>query len=380
MKKTTEEFIADARKVHGDKYDYSKVKYDGHRKPVCIICPIHGEFYQTPESHLAPRGCRKCGVEKNSKNHILTNEQFISRAKVVHGDRYDYSEVQYIKSIIKVKIKCNKCGSCFWQTPNAHLRGANCPICENHYMDLEMFKERAAKVHNNKYIYDKTVYLSANKKVIITCPIHGDFLQTPRSHTSGAGCPACGKDLNVASKRYTTEGFIEAARRVHGDKYDYSRVQYNKNGYNKVLIGCSKHGYFLQQPNAHLAGCGCPKCKRSIGEDKIALYLERKGIKYKDQYMIHNEDLFCKNRRIYVDFYIPDMNLFIEYNGSQHYKREKYFEEKRPFEDQESRDIALKTYCKQHGIGLIEIPYTKLKNIDEFLDKALKGNGYVKKI
>ena len=373
MKKTTEEFIADARKAHGDKYDYSKVEYDGRRKPVCIICPIHGEFYQTPECHLAPRGCRKCGAEKNGKQQTLTNEQFISRAKVIHGDRYDYSEVRYIKSQIKVKIKCNKCGRYFWQTPNAHLRGENCPICGNYYMDLEMFKERAAKIHNNKYIYEKTVYLSANKKVIITCPVHGDFLQTPRSHTSGAGCPVCGKDLNVISKRYTTEGFIEAARKVHGDKYDYSRVQYSKNGSAKVLIGCPKHGYFLQQPYAHLAGCGCPKCRRSIGEDKIALYLERNRIEYEGQYMIHNEDLFCKNKRIFVDFYIPDKNLFIEYNGSQHYKREKYFEEKRPFEDQESRDIALKTYCKQHGIGLIEIPYTRLKNIDEFLDKALKG-------
>lgn len=87
-KKTTEEFIADARLVHGNKYDYSKVEYEGHRKSVCIICPIHGEFNQTPESHLASRGCRKCGNEKQHKQQILTNEQFISRARAVHGGRY----------------------------------------------------------------------------------------------------------------------------------------------------------------------------------------------------------------------------------------------------------------------------------------------------
>lgn len=371
-KKTTEEFIADARKVHGDKYDYSLVDYKGHRMPVRIICPVHGEFYQTPESHLAQRGCRKCGEDKQHKQQTLTNEQFIMRAKAVHGDKYDYSAVQYIKSRIKVKIKCNKCGRHFWQTPNSHLQGENCPICTNYYMDSEMFKDRAAKVHNNKYNYDKTVYVSANKKVVITCPVHGDFLQTPRSHTSGAGCPVCGKELNVISKRYTTDGFIEAARKVHGDKYDYDQVQY-KNGSIKVLIGCRKHGYFLQQPYSHLAGCGCPKCKRSIGEDKIALYLERNGIEYEDQYLIYNEDLFCKNKRIFIDFYLPRKNLFIEFNGSQHYKREKHFEERRPFEEQKSRDNAIKTYCKQHGIGLLEIPYTKLKDIGEVLDKALKG-------
>lgn len=371
-KKTTEEFIADARKVHGNKYDYSKVDYKGHRKPVCIICLEHGEFYQTPESHLAQRGCRKCGIEKERKNNTLTNEQFVSRAKVLHGDRYDYSDVQYINSHTKVNIKCNKCGRHFWQTPNSHLNGNNCPICGNYYIDSDMFKKRAAKVHNNKYNYDKTIYVSANKKVLITCPIHGDFLQTPRSHTSGAGCPVCGKELNVISKRYTKDSFIKASQKVHGDKYDYSQVQY-KNGFIKVLIGCRKHGYFLQQPYSHLAGCGCPKCKRSIGEDKIALYLERNGIEYEDQYLIYNEDLFCKNKRIFIDFYIPWKNLFIEFNGSQHYKREKYFEERRSFEEQKNRDDAIKTYCKQHGIGLLEIPYTKLKNIDEVLDKALKG-------
>jgi len=371
-KKTTEEFVADARKVHGDKYDYSKVEYDGHRKPVCIICPEHGEFYQTPESHLSLRGCRKCGIEKERKNNTLTNEQFISRAIAVHGDRYDYSDVQYINSHIKVNIKCNTCGRYFRQTPNAHLNGANCPICGKYYMDSDMFKERASKIHNNKYNYDKTVYVSSKKKVIITCPIHGDFLQTPGSHVSGSGCPVCGKELNVASMRYTNDGFIEAARKVHGDKYDYDCVQY-KNSSNKVLIGCRKHGYFLQEANSHLFGCGCPKCKRSIGEDKIALYLERNGIEYEDQYLIYNEDLFCKNRRIFIDFYIPGKNLFIEYNGAQHYKKLKHFEKRRPFEEQKSRDDAIKTYCRQHGIDLLEIPYTKLKNIDGVLDEALKG-------
>jgi len=371
-KKTTEEFIADARLVHGNKYDYSKVEYEGHRKPVCIICPIHGEFYQTPESHLASRGCRKCGDEKQHKQQILTNEQFISRARAVHGGRYDYSEVQYVKSHIKVKIKCNKCGSIFWQTPNSHLNGNNCPICGKYYVNLSMFKEKAARVHNNKYNYDKSVYITTNTKLTITCPIHGDFNQTPRSHLRGAGCPVCGKDLNVVSRRFTKEDFIEAARKVHGDRYDYDRVQY-KNSSTKVLIGCRKHGYFLQEANSHLLGCGCPKCRHSIGEEKISLCLQRMNIRYQEQYCIYNEDLFCKNRRIYIDFYVPDRNLFIEYNGSQHYRKLKYFEERRPFEEQESRDNAVKQYCKSHGINLLEIPYTKLNRIEEILHKELKG-------
>jgi rubrerythrin len=123
MKFTKDDFIRSARKVHGDKYDYSKVVYKNNKTDVCIICPIHGEFYQTPNSHLKGRGCPICGGTKKS-----TKEDFIIKAKQVHGDKYDYSKVVYVNNQIKVCIICPIHGE-FYQTPKNHLSGQGCPKC-----------------------------------------------------------------------------------------------------------------------------------------------------------------------------------------------------------------------------------------------------------
>ena len=124
MKKlSTEEWIQKAKKVHGDKYDYSKVKYYNAHTKVCIICPIHGEFWQTPASHLMGNACPKCGGKTK-----LNTDKFIHRAKEIHGDKYDYSKVEYINATTKVCIICPIHGE-FWQTPAKHLSGKGCKKC-----------------------------------------------------------------------------------------------------------------------------------------------------------------------------------------------------------------------------------------------------------
>ena len=123
-KLTCEEFILKSIAVHGDKYDYSKVEYINNRTKVCIICPIHGEFWQTPINHINNKnGCPKCG------NNMISVEEFIKRARKIHGDKYDYSKVNYINSNTPVCIICPKHGE-FWQSPATHLDYSGCPKCK----------------------------------------------------------------------------------------------------------------------------------------------------------------------------------------------------------------------------------------------------------
>ena len=124
--KTTEQFVEDARRIHGDKYDYSSVVYEGAKTKVLIQCPTHGTFDQTPNNHINKRlGCRYC-----TKTGIVSNtEEFVKKSKIIHGDTYSYKQVEYRKHNQKVEIICCNHGT-FEQTPSAHLQGQGCPTCK----------------------------------------------------------------------------------------------------------------------------------------------------------------------------------------------------------------------------------------------------------
>ena len=184
-KQTLEEFIARAKKVHGDKYDYSKVVYKNSTTKICIICPEHGEFWQVPSSHLQGIGCPFCG------HRSLTDEEFIIEARKIHGDKYDYSKIGLKDRDGRRCIICPEHGE-FWQKKSAHLRRKRaCLLCSgNKKLTTEEFIERARKVHGDKYDYSKVVYESSHKKVCIICPEHGEFWQEPDNHFRW-GCKKC---------------------------------------------------------------------------------------------------------------------------------------------------------------------------------------------
>lgn len=221
---TTAEFIRRARLIHADRnYDYSGVVYTNNRAKVFMICPKHGFFAQTAKDHLTGRTCRGCGIEKVRSSNTKEWAVFLKKAKAVHG-----------------------CG---------------------------------------KYSYEKVVYVHSKKKVVITCKVHGDFEQTPYSHSVGHGCQRCAfgwssigklsitkrspskKKLKLAKKQplYNTAFFIKRARRLHGDLYDYSKSVYVDACKTKLTITCSEHGDFEQTPNSHLRKRGCPECGKLTG-------------------------------------------------------------------------------------------------------------------
>lgn len=195
MRLSNEDFIARSNRIYNDKYDYSKVDYSGFVKEVTIVCKQHGDFVLTAGKHLSGTGCPKCPRLQRKKSSSKTTEFFISRAKILHGDFYDYSKTIYDKSNVKLTITCKIHGD-FKQAPNKHLQGRGCQDCGgSKRLSLGIFVDRARKIHKGRYGYEKAVYVNAHTKVTITCFLHGDFLQSASSHLSGRGCPDCSKAI-----------------------------------------------------------------------------------------------------------------------------------------------------------------------------------------
>jgi len=267
LRKTKDYYINLAKEIHGNKFDYSKADYQGAKKKVCIICPEHGEFWQTFDNHVnSKKGCPKC-----AGNTQKTTEEFIGQGKAVHGDRYDYSKTKYVNNSKKVIIICKEHGE-FEQVPPSHLRGSNCPVCTNRApITTQGFIERATKVHGNRYDYSEVEYNGSGAKVVIKCAEHGRFEQVPYNHITGKqGCPSCGNLAKGVSQRSSKEKFIKTSLEVHGEgSFDYSEVEYQKNNI-KVKITCRYGHTFWQTPANHITGFGCPEC--ALGWPKAGYY------------------------------------------------------------------------------------------------------------
>lgn len=201
------------------------------------------------------------------------SEIFAFKAKQVHGDKYNYSLVDYKRSTSNVTIICSEHGG-FKQIPTNHLTGNGCPRCaaEGRSNNLETFIEKSKALHSGVYDYSKVDFVSPIEPVTITCKIHGDFEEKPKHHLVGAGCPECRKEATLKKRQ---KEFIRRSVEKHGDRYDYSKVVYQDVRIH-VRIGCPTHGEFLQKPDIHMLGSKCPKCS---SEERAAKqhwdYLER---------------------------------------------------------------------------------------------------------
>ena len=266
-KLNTSTFKHKANIVHKGIFDYSSVEYINNRTKVTVICSIHGKFEQRPGAHLRGQGCPECGSISTAIKRTLSTTDFIEISKTVHGDRYNYSNSICIGADKKVKVVCYIHGA-FNIKAYIHINGQGCPKCSNVQASINNtrstieFTEAAHKKHNNFYDYSKANYINSKTSLTITCPIHGDFEQTPVGHIAGRGCRDCGILRIANSKRSSVGTFINKSNILHANMYDYSKVSYVNNS-SKVTIICPKHGEFKQAPNTHLSGSGCPMCSKS---------------------------------------------------------------------------------------------------------------------
>jgi len=293
-----------------------------------------------------------------SKNNI-----FIKKAKYVHGDTYDYSSVEYKKAKEKVIIVCKDHGN-FIQSPNKHLNGQGCPKCgklstkNKQSLGSNIFIVKAKEIHGNKYDYSKVEYINNRTKVIIICPIHGDFEQTPKEHLKGSGCSKCGENSRVAKRKDTAESFVKKARFKHKDRYTYEEVKY-VDSKTKIIITCPDHGEYEQLPTNHLKGHGCFKCN-CLGFSK----------KEKELHDFVNILIYSKSsvRNLInskeLDIYIPSKNIAIEFNGlywhSDQFKKDTYH-------------INKTKKCQEKGVQLIHIFEDEWDNKQEIVKSRLKN-------
>ena len=300
-KLTKEDFMNRSSCIHNNKYDYSKFIYINNSIKGIIICPKHGEFCQTPDKHMNGRGCKKCGTLAQAKKRILNKDKFIKQALIIHsGKNFDYSKFIYVN---------------------------NCT------------------------------------KGIIICPKHGEFLQTPSVHNNTSGCPNCGILNTIKKLTSNIDIFIDVATKIHGDKYNYEKFIY-AGAMIKGIIICPKHGEFLQSASAHMRGAGCKNC-RYKNQQIVFDFLKEKKIAFIPEYKIFTKNKIIKKRGIlYCDFYIPSLNLIIEYNGKQHYepctfatdhKRVTKEKAKENLVNQQKTDNLRREHCKENNINLLEI-------------------------
>jgi very-short-patch-repair endonuclease len=302
-KKTIEDFVDEAKLIHGFNYDYSKVLYVDAKTDVEIVCLIHGSFLQSPDSHLSGKGCLKCGVETSATKRRKTIKDFVCNAKVVHGERYDYSISTYVNS---------------------------------------------------------------NEKLAINCSLHGVFWQLPGHHLRGVGCPVCGANRAADNKKNKAKALFEStANKVHGGRYDYSYVNYIS-AHGKVEIACRRHGIFKQDAASHLGGKGCPICMESKGECLVASVLDSLGVRYVRQKKFDG----CRlERQLSFDFYLPDFNVAIEFDGIQHYEPRDFGGSKesacKEFMKTKKRDEVKNDYCKEAGIELLRVNFICRDTVEE---------------
>ena len=265
-----DDFILKCKSRHGDTYDYSKVNYKTLNDKVVINCREHGDFLQSANSHEQGHGCPKCKNKSTSKRLSFTTDRFVKLSISKHGDKYDYSKVEYKRSNYKIKIICKKHGE-FEQSANNHLRGFGCPECafelnlKYRLSTTEEFISKSKIAQNKEYDYSLVKYKDAGSKVIIICPIHGQFEQNASHHLQGHGCKKCAV-ANLAEKsRTTNQEFIEKCKIKYKNLYDYS-ITFYEGSHKKVNIVCPLHGSFSITPTNHMSGQGCSKC----GRDKLS--------------------------------------------------------------------------------------------------------------
>ena len=377
IEKAKNKFINDVTIKHNNKYDYSKLNYISAKEKIIITCQIHGDFEQTPNSHLNGNGCGKCANEKTKERMSIPWNIYKEDLQKIHNNQYNYSKVIWKGVDIDIIVECHTHGD-FEIRPADHKRGRGCPTCSkevfipHNKLDTQKFIEKSIEIWGNKYEYSKTKYVDSKTKVIIICHKHGEFEQLPQQHYS-YDCGLCRyekNELNKISKKkilsenkqnnkLDTQKFIEKSIEIWGNKNDYSKIEYISL-LKKVIIICKKHGEFEQSPGSHLQGHGCYLCSH----ENISKNNELVKKKCKTEFKI-------KSNNIHFNVY--------------DYTKSNYINAK----------TNLIVICKEHGefdvtpnnhlrgkgcskCGKIKSANSKIKPYDEYLNEFIKlyGNKY----
>ena len=291
-----------------------------------------------------------------------TKEEFLLSCKKIHGDKYDYSLVDYVNNKTKVKITCKKHGI-FEQRPDNHIQNQDCPHCIDN--NIRKTKEEFIKKSIDKYgdvlDYSLVDYKSLKLPVKLVCKSHGVFEQNAGNHLSKSMITPC-KKCDSENRIINLNIVISRLKEIHNHFYDYSKLEYDGRMKKSIII-CPVHGEFEQQIHSHMLGSGCKKCSASNGEKLIQFILIENNIDFLIEHKFDN----CKDKsHLRFDFFIPSLNTCIEYNGMQHYKEVPFFGGKDFLDNITKKDKIKIEYCSENNIRLITFKYNdskeKIKN------------------
>ena len=367
IKKTLEDILEKANRVHNNFYSYDKItEYKGCDCKYIITCPIHGDFTQTFYYHINKKqGCPLCGIERAKKKRALDIDEVKRRITECGYEITD--DFKYVNNNTPIEIICKKHGN-FKIRPNLLFKGDRCKKCSiekrssNNFLTNDEFIKRITELYGDKLDLSKTFYKGSDKKICVICRKHGEYYTTPNCLYKGISCNMCRNEKIASLKLKTQEEFLNESKKLYGDNFLMDKAIYTGED-NKIIIGCKKHGYFEQTPRCHLRGNGCPICNTKVSslENKIKRFLSEKGIKFLQQKQVPNSLLK-------LDFYLPEYNCAIECQGGQHFKMVDYFGGNEGFTKTKERDNRKKKLCEEIGIKLF---YYSNVNYDNFLGEKV---------
>ncbi len=415
QRKGVDKFIDEANEWHGNYYDYSLVDFTNIHEKVKITCPVHGVFEQKPAKHQRGQGCKRC-----KGREVWNQEDFLRKSAQVHRDAFDYSKVKYKKNHLKVEIICRECGHLFTQTPNSHFNGSGCPKCagvipltDDVFQDLlrevhsgeiisletftktgdsirfrhvcghewknrplnvirrkqgcrkcsnkkrsmseATFKERLSEKHNGRII-------SLDKFINTTTPVrikHIDCGKVWKVEPRGAmrnGCHDC-------ANRKTNAEFRIELEEVH--KGEIVALEPYKSVRDNITVKHLICGHVWRPNPSDLIGKfhGCPKCSSSKGNKKIDNFLSDRKVNFIREQRF--EDCRFKNP-LPFDFYLPEHEILIEFDGVQHFKVVEIWGGEEGLEERIAKDNIKDRWAKKNEIKLYRIRY------DEDIEKRLE--------
>lgn len=373
---TLTEFLYKSQAIHGDKFDYSAIT-DAHvctirsRIPIqCRTCRY--SWNPTITSHIYHQsGCPNC-----AGNARWTYDRFLERAKVVHKDNFDYSlvkpsDIVNLDSI--VKLKCNACFYVSNVKLESHLQGHNCGNCASHApWTLERFQSTPKR---EGFDYSKVTAIDNGflTEIPLRCLSCNFEWRTKIGHHFGiaqTGCPRCG-----GKEKWTLQRFLERAREVHGDNYDYSLLQESDIvGYrSKLTLRCNRCGgvWNTCTSDSHIhKAAGCPACRTSHGERKCLEEIQKlHGVHCETQFVLVE---LSSHKAFDCYFVYSTRRYLLEYDGIQHFRYMSFFHrQESKFAEQQERDIKMTLGAIQAGYMVIRIDYTCEKQIAEHLARAI---------
>lgn len=363
---TNEEWISKAKNKFPN-LDFSNTQYINKRSNITVRCPIHGEFTSMAGGFMETKyGCPKCGHEQSNQKRMTSQEDYISKIKIAYNSKYDCSKVVYKGSKDKITLVCPKHGEFQIRADNFN---ANCPKCSQSYKrnHEEFVQELKEKFPSIEIIEGK--FETVRSILTFKCSECGNMWESTPAHilASKYGCSKCAHVNAKIPNRMKSEDFLKKIREISPEIEILSEYTTSRN---RIKCRCSKcNNEWNPKAIYLLQGYKCPKCsKQNRGfrnEQVIINYLNNKNINFICQFKITKP--FEGRNYIEIDFYLPDYNLFIEYNGKQHYVPIEYFGGEIAFKNRVKRDENLRNYCKENNINLLEIRYDQ--NIEEKLDE-----------